>query len=68
VLFALTDVCHFVNISYYAVLALKKKARLAFDGQLMLANPHIKQAALRTPGATKLFSHTTFHNHSTTIK
>jgi len=59
VLFALTDVCLFVNISYYAALAHKKEARFAFGEQFMLANPHIKQAALRTAGATMLFSHTT---------
>jgi len=31
------------------------------DAQLMVDNPNIKLAALRTPGMTKSFSHPTFH-------
>jgi len=61
---ALTDVCHFVYISYHAGLSLKKHARLALDQKFMMDNPNIKQAALRSPGTTKSFSVT---QHSTTI-
>jgi len=65
---ALTDVLYFVYISYHAGLRLKKKKRLALDEKFMIANPHIKLAALRSPGATKSFSHTTFHNHTIVMK
>jgi len=65
---ALTDVCHFVYISYRAGLRLKKHARLALDEKFMIDNPNIKQAALRSPGTTKSFSHTTFHNHTIVVK
>jgi len=61
---ALTDVFHFVYISYHAGLRLKKQERLDLDEKFMVLNPHIKQAALRSPGTTKSFSHTTFHNHT----
>jgi len=65
---ALTHDCHFVYISYRAGLSLKKHARLALDEKFMIDNPNIKQAVLRTPGTTKSFSHTTFHNHTIVMK
>jgi len=64
----LTDVFHFVYISYHAGLRLKKKERLELDEKFMILNPHIKLAALRSPGMTKSFSHTTFHNHTIVMK
>ena len=65
---ALTDFSHFVYISHYAGLRLKKNERLALDAKFMMLNPHIKQASLRSPGTTKSFSHTTFHNHTIVMK
>jgi len=65
---ALTDVFHFVCISYHAGLRLKKEERLLLDEKFMNANPHIKLAAMRSPGTTKSSSHTTFHNHTIVMK
>jgi len=65
---ALTDVFHFVYIRYHAGLRLKKNERLALDEKFMMLNPHIKQAALRSPGTTKSLIHTTFHNHTIVMK
>jgi len=65
---ALTDVFHFVYISYHAGLRLKKKERLGLDEKFMNANPHIKLSAIRSPGTTKSSSHTTFHNHTIVMK
>jgi hypothetical protein len=51
---ALTDVFHYLYISYLADLVKQKENRLAADDEYMRRNPNIKKMALRTPGTTYL--------------
>ena len=61
---ALTDVFHYLYISYLAGLRKKQTERLSADFEFMMLNPNIKQAALRTPGTTNSCIHTSLPNQS----
>jgi len=63
----LTDVFHFVYISYRARLYKSKTDRLAADLETMMLNPNIKSAARRSPGTTIACNPTTFPNQSSVM-
>ena len=61
---ALTDIFHYLYISYLAGLRKKKTKRLAADFDFMMLNPNIKKAALRIPGTTNSCIYTLFPKQS----
>ena len=61
---ALTDIFHYLYISYLAGLGKKKTKRLAADFDFMMLNPNIKKAALWAPGTTNSCIHTSFPKQS----